>query len=61
MKKYYVMTLFPDMIKNVVSESITGRAIKNGIIDVEAYNIRDYTKDPHNHVDDYPFGGGAGC
>ena len=60
MKKYYVMTLFPDMIKNVVSESITGRAIKNGIIDVEAYNIRDYTKDPHNHVDDYPFGGGAG-
>lgn len=60
MKKYYVMTLFPDMIKNVVSESITGRAIKNGIIDVGAYNIRDYTKDPHNHVDDYPFGGGAG-
>ena len=60
MKKYYVMTLFPDMIKNVVSESITGRAIKNRIIDVEAYNIRDYTKDPHNHVDDYPFGGGAG-
>ena len=60
MKKYYVMTLCPDMIKNVVSESITGRAIKNGIIDVEAYNIRDYTKDPHNHVDDYPFGGGAG-
>ena len=60
MKKYYVMTLFPDMIKNVVSESITGRAIKNRIIDVEAYNIRDYTKDPHNHVDDYPFAGGAG-
>ena len=60
MKNYYVMTLFPELITNVVHESITGRAIKSGLMNVEAFNIRDYTRDPHNHVDDYPYGGGAG-
>lgn len=60
MKNYYVMTLFPEMIENVVRESISGRAIKAGLMNVEAFNIRDYTKDAHNHVDDYPYGGGAG-
>lgn len=60
MKHYYVMTLFPELIKNVVQESITGRAIKAGIMQVEAVNIRDYTNEKHGHVDDAPYGGGAG-
>lgn len=57
---FYVMTLFPDMIVNGLNTSITGRAIENGLISLEAVNIRDYTLDKHNHVDDYPYGGGAG-
>ncbi len=58
--KYYVMTLFPEMIMQVMSGSITGRAIDSGHISVEAVNIRDYTNDKHGSVDDYPYGGGAG-
>lgn len=60
MKKYFVLTLFPDMIRNAAEESILGRAQKAGLIDIEALNIRDFTDDPHLHVDDYPYGGGAG-
>lgn len=57
---FYVMTLFPDMVINGLNTSITGRAIEKGLISLEAVNIRDYTLDKHNHVDDYPYGGGAG-
>lgn len=57
---FYVMTLFPDMVMSGLKTSITGRAIENGIIGLEAVNIRDFTQDKHNHVDDYPYGGGAG-
>ncbi len=60
MKNYYVMTLFPDMIMNAVNTSITGRAIEDGKIHVEAVDIRKYTKERHGHVDDAPYGGGAG-
>ena len=60
MTKFYVLTLFPEMIEETLSHSITGRAIKDGVIGVEAVNIRDFTKDKHRHVDDYPYGGGAG-
>lgn len=58
--KFHVMTLFPDMIKNIVSESIIGRAIEKGLIRVNAVNIRDYTLDKHKKVDDYCYSGGAG-
>ena len=58
--KFYVMTLFPDMIEACMNESIIGRAIDKGIISIEAVNIRDYTLDKHRKVDDYPYGGGAG-
>ena len=57
---FYIMTLFPDMVEHVVSESILGRAIKSDHIRIEAVNIRDYTEDKHKKVDDYPYGGGAG-
>lgn len=57
---FCVLTLFPDMIQNAMSESIFGRAIKNNILTLDTINIRDYTRDKHKHVDDYPYGGGAG-
>lgn len=57
---FHVMTLFPEMIDQALQTSILGRAIKNGCIRVNAVNIRDYTKDKHKKVDDYPYGGGAG-
>lgn len=56
----YIMTLFPEMVMSGLSASITGRAMDNGLIHVEAINIRDYSKDKHKKVDDYPYGGGAG-
>ena len=57
---FYVMTLFPELIETVARESILGRAENNGAIHVEAVNFRDYSHDKHHHVDDYPYGGGAG-
>lgn len=57
---FCVLTLFPDMINNAMSESIFGRAVENDIISLDTINIRDFTKDKHKHVDDYPYGGGAG-
>lgn len=60
MKNYYVMTLFPDMVMNGLNTSITGRAKDKGIINFETVNIRDFTKEKHGQVDDYPYGGGAG-
>lgn len=58
--KYYVMTLFPEMIEQGMHTSIMGRAIGEGLIDLQVRNIRDYTLDKHGKVDDYPYGGGAG-
>ena len=58
--KYYVMTLFPDMIDAVMRESILGRAQSSGLVELVVKNIRDYTLDRHTRVDDYPYGGGAG-
>jgi tRNA (guanine37-N1)-methyltransferase len=58
--KFYVLTLFPDMIMDGIKTSITGRAIDQGILEVEAINIRDYSAEKHKKVDDYPYGGGAG-
>ena len=55
-----ILTLFPDMCRAVFNESITGRAIQKGILEIHARNIRDYTLDKHNRVDDTPYGGGTG-
>ena len=57
---FHVMTLFPDMIMDGLNTSITGRAIKAGVMSVKAYDIREYSNDKHLKVDDYPYGGGAG-
>lgn len=58
--KYYVMTLFPEMVENSFNNSIMSRAINSGAIEFEAVNIRDYTNEKHGKVDDYTYGGGAG-
>lgn len=55
-----IMTLFPELVKTVLGESIIGRAQKSGLADVRAYNIRDYSEDKHRRVDDTPYGGGMG-
>ncbi len=58
--KFYILTLFPEMVEDGLNTSIIGRAVENGLIEIEAINIRDYTIDKHKKVDDYPYGGGAG-
>lgn len=58
--KFDVLTLFPETINAVMNESIIGRAQGNGLIEVNAINIRNYSKDKHRKVDDYPYGGGNG-
>lgn len=55
--KYYVMTLFPEMIEQAMNTSIMGRAMADGLISLQVMNIRDYTLNKHGKVDDYPYGG----
>ena len=58
--KIDILTLFPDMYSGVFNESILKRAIDNGVVEINIHNFRDFSKDPHNKVDDTPYGGGAG-
>lgn len=58
--KIDILTLFPNMFDGVFSESIIKRAIDDKKVDIRIINFRDYTTDPHNKVDDTPYGGGAG-
>ena len=58
--RFDIMTLFPEMVMNGLGTSIIGRAVKNEILEIEAWNIRDYAFNKHSSVDDYPYGGGAG-
>lgn len=55
-----VITIFPKFISAYLNEGILKRAILKGLLDVKIYNLRDYTKDKHKTVDDYPYGGGPG-
>ena len=54
------MTLFPDMVRGVLSESIIGRAQSGGLIEIGYHNIRDFSTDKHRKTDDTPYGGGVG-
>ena len=58
--KISILTIFPDMMKPMLEASILGRAIKNGLLEVEIVNIRDFSEFKHKNTDDYPFGGGVG-
>ena len=55
------MTLFPDAVGAMMHESILGRAEAKGLLTIEAHQIRDYTTNRQNQVDDYPYGGGHGA
>lgn len=54
-----ILTLFPKMF-DALNESITGRAVKAGLVGIEVIDIRDFSNDKHKKCDDIPFGGGAG-
>ena len=56
-----IMTLFPDSVNAVLHESILGRAVKKGLIEINCVQIRDFTDNKQKQVDDYPYGGGWGC
>ncbi len=56
-----IMTLFPDTVGDMMSESILGRAQERGYITIRTHQIRDYTVNRQNQVDDYPYGGGRGA
>ncbi len=55
-----ILSLFPDMFQATLGESIIGRAQDDGFLDINVTDFRQYTTDKHRHVDDAPFGGGAG-
>ncbi|EOS26435.1 tRNA (guanine(37)-N(1))-methyltransferase [Lachnospiraceae bacterium 3-1] len=57
---FYILTLFPEMVMGGLNTSIIGRAVESSILTIEAVNIRDYSTNKHQKVDDYPYGGGAG-
>lgn len=58
--KIDILTLFPEMFVPVTTSSILGRAAEKNLIDIRLTDIREYTKNKHRKVDDYPFGGGQG-
>ncbi len=58
--KYTILTLFPEITDAFFATSIMAKAIKRGIIEYQAVNIRDYARDKHKTCDDAPYGGGAG-
>lgn len=57
---WYVLTLFPELIDTIVNTSITGRAVRKGVLRLHTVNIRDFSERDDGRVDDYPYGGGAG-
>ena len=57
----HIMTLFPDVVGDMLCESILGRAQERGIIRVDCHQIRDYTLNKQKQVDNYPYGGGHGA
>ena len=60
LKRFDVITLFPQMIADAARYGVTGKAIESGVVDLGLWNPRDYTEDVHRTVDDRPYGGGPG-
>lgn len=58
--KFSIVTLFPEMFKAIAEYGITSRAVKNGLLELDMVNPRDFTRDVHRTVDDRPYGGGPG-
>ncbi|MFC1608646.1 tRNA (guanosine(37)-N1)-methyltransferase TrmD [Patescibacteria group bacterium] len=57
---FHIISIFPDIFDSYFSESIIGKAKEKDLININVYNLRDYTEDKHKTVDDTPYGGGAG-
>lgn len=57
---FHILTLFPEMFGAVLHSSMLGRAEEKGILKFNLINIRDFSGNKHNRVDDYPYGGGRG-
>ena len=57
---FAVITLFPEMLDAIMDYGITGRAVNSGLIEIKAWNPRDYAEDKHRTVDDRSYGGGPG-
>jgi tRNA (guanine37-N1)-methyltransferase len=58
--EFHIITLFPEYFESPLRASLLGKAIKDKLIQVSFYPLRDFSKDKHHNVDDRPFGGGAG-
>ncbi len=58
--KIDIITLFPGMFRGPLEESILGRAVERGLLDIKVHNLRDFATGRHKVVDDYTFGGGPG-
>jgi len=58
--RFDVLTIFPEMVLDSAMNGVTGRAIKNGLVQLKTWNPREYTSDKHKTVDDRPYGGGPG-
>ncbi|NOY85790.1 MAG: tRNA (guanosine(37)-N1)-methyltransferase TrmD [Deltaproteobacteria bacterium] len=57
---FHILTIFPGMIRGALAESILGKAVEKGLINLDLVDIRDFAGDKHRMVDDYPYGGGPG-
>ena len=57
---FHVITLFPEMVEQMTSQGVLGRAIRQGLVGLDCLNPRDFTHDRHRTVDDRPYGGGPG-
>ncbi len=55
-----ILTIFPEIFKSPLSESLMKKALDKGVLQVRIWNLRDFTEDRHHMTDDYPYGGGAG-
>ena len=60
MLNIHILTLFPEFFKSPLNVSILKRAQDKGLVSVDLINIRDFSRDKHKKVDDYPYGGGCG-
>ncbi len=58
--RFDIVTLFPDMFPGYLSQSLLNKAIEAGIVDIHVHNMRDWSTDKHNKIDDRPYGGGPG-
>ena len=58
--RFDIITIFPGMFESPFNESLLSQAREKGLLDIRLHDLRDYTRDKHRKVDDYPFGGGVG-